>query len=268
MKNIKVAICQNFPVKNIDDSVKKISEMIETAAKSGAELVLLPEIFYAPYSLQTIPKIEDSGHLILNKMKNLAMQNSIYLCLGSIVEREGGCRFNKSYLISPLGDILLEHRKVHLYDVDFKELKTKESKVFDPGNSFNVVDTPFGKIGILICYDIRFPEAMRCLAVKGAEIVLVPAAFNTISGTAHWSIFFRTRAVENQLYVLAASPARDSNALYKAYGHSFIIDPWGGVMTEAGIDEEIIYANLSGDYLEEIRSRLPLLKHRKPESYI
>jgi len=230
--------------------------------------VLLPEIFYAPYSLQIIPKIEDSNHLILNRMKDIAIENSIYLCLGTVVEREREHRFNKSYLISPLGDILLEHRKVHLYDVDFNELRTRESKVFDSGNSFDVVDTPLGKIGILICYDIRFPEAMRSLALKGAEIVLVPAAFNTISGSAHWDMFFRTRAVENQVYLLAASPARDESAQYKAYGHSMIVDPWGNVLAESDINESIIYADLNSNYLEEVRNRLPLLKHRKPESYV
>jgi omega-amidase len=120
---------------------------------------------------------------------------------------------------------------------------------------------------MLVCYDIRFPEAARTLALKGMEVLLVPAAFNTVTGPLHWHITFRSRSVENQVFTAAASPARNNRSTYKAYGHSLVIDPWGKIICEAGSGEKIIYARLDPGKLEEARARLPLLKHRKQSLY-
>ena len=184
-----------------------------------------------------------------------------------MIQKENGKRFNKAYLISPEGKILLEYSKCHLFDVSFKNLRTRESNVFSYGNEIAITDTELGKIGMLICYDIRFPEMARKLALKGAEIILVPAAFNTVTGPLHWEIVFRARAIENQVYIAAASPARDSESSYQAYGHSMIIDPMGKILSEADIEETIIYGEFSPEILEETRNRIPLLKHRRPELY-
>ncbi|HJO92070.1 MAG TPA: carbon-nitrogen hydrolase family protein [Victivallales bacterium] len=267
MKNIKIAICQNKPSRDKNESVEKIKLMIEEASDNGAELVVLPEIFYHPYELRAIPKLEESNCETLNILAGIAAGNKIHLCTGSLVEKVGNKRFNRSYLISPKGEILLEYSKSHLYDVNFEKLRTRESKVFDFGENLNIADTALGKIGIIICYDIRFPEMARHLALNGAEIIIVPAAFNTISGEAHWNIMFRCRAIESQVYLLAASPARDMDSSYQAYGHSMVIDPWGRVISEAGIDEQIIYSFLDSKVLSDTRNRLPLLKHRRPELY-
>ena len=267
MKDFKIAVCQNRPSRNKAESIEKITAMIEKAVLNNAGLVLLPEIFYHPYELAKIPKLEESNHETLDQLKIIAKNKNIYLCTGSMVEREGDKRFNKSFLISPEGNILLEYSKCHLYDVSFKNLRTKESKVFDYGNDIKVVDTDLGRIGILICYDIRFPEMARKLALAGAEIILVPAAFNTVTGPLHWEIIFRARAIENQVYLAAGSPARDPESTYQAYGHSMIIDPMGKVLSEADIDEDIIYGNCTNEVLAETRNKIPLLKHRRPEIY-
>ncbi len=269
MIKFKMAVCQNKPARDKAASIFHAVEMIEKAAKNGAELIVLPEIFYHPYELENILELteEADDSETLDYLKDCARRLKIHLCAGSMAIRDGNEIFNRSYLISPEGKILLKHDKCHLFDVNFKELKVKESSFFSPGNALNVVETELGKIGILICYDIRFPEAARMLALAGAEILLVPAVFNTVTGPAHWNLLFRTRAVENQIYVAAASPARDNDALYQAYGHSMIIDPWGEIMTEAETDESIIYSDVDPGKMNDIRGRLPLLKHRRKELY-
>ncbi len=267
MKDFRMAICQNKPSKDKQTSINKVESMISEAAGKGAQLIILPEIFYNPYELKEIPKLEEKNGETINKLREVSKQNKVYLCTGSTVEKDAGKRLNKSFLINPQGDVILEYSKMHMFDVDFKGLRSRESLVFNSGESINVVDTELGKIGIIICYDIRFPEMARSLALQGAEIILVPAAFNTISGVAHWDIFSRCRAVENQVFLAAACPARDTNSQYVTYGHSIIIDPWGTVLAEAGIEEEIIFADISKDKLEEIRGRMPLLQHMRKNIY-
>jgi len=262
-----MALCQMKPLRDKEKSVDKALTMIEESAENGAGLVVLPEIFYHPYELKSIASLADDGKATIDRIREAAARLEIHICAGSIAIRENGKNFNRSYLVGPAGDILLEHSKCHLFDVDFKELRTRESQVFVPGDSLKTVETAIGKIGILICYDIRFPEAARKLALQGAEIILVPAAFNDITGPAHWHITFRARAVENQLYIAAVSPARDIKAAYRAYGHSMAVSPWGDVLSEAGEDEEIIYAELDPEVLSNIRGKLPLLKHRREDIY-
>lgn len=267
MKDFKMAICQNKPLHDKHKTVQHVLNMIKKAADNGANLVTLPEMFYFPYEIGELIKQEESNKETVSILQSSAKENRVHLCTGTTVEKVGDKRFNKSYLISPKGEILLEYSKCHLYDVEFKELKIRESDYFSSGSSLDVVDTELGKIGIIICYDIRFPEMARALALKGAEIILVPAAFNTISGNAHWHLFFRTRAIENQVFMSAACPARDAECRYKAYGHSMIIDPWGDILCEAGEGEEIIYADIKQERLNDIRNRLPLLKHMRKDLY-
>lgn len=269
MRNFKMAVCQNKPSEDKKKSVEKAVAMIREAASEGASLVTLPEIFYHTYVLPSLPSIAERNNETLNKLVQLAKELKIYLCTGSMVEEnEKGERFNKTYFIAPEGKILLEYSKSHLFDVDIPNLCVKESAVFTPGDSLKTVETPLCRIGLLICYDFRFPETARKLALDGAELIIIPAAFNTITGPAHWEVMLRTRAIENQLFIAAASPARNSKAAYKAYGHSMLIDPWGTILAEAGSRKGIIYAEFDRERLEEIRKRLPLLKHRRPGLYI
>ena len=267
MKNFKMAVCQNKPSRSKSDSIDNVSDMVTEAANNGAKLIALPELFYHPYELGKVAKLQESNNESLNKLIEIAKKNQVFLCTGSMVQKEGDGRFNKAYLISPEGKILLDYSKCHLFDVSFKNLRTRESRVFAYGNKVGVADTELGKIGMLICYDIRFPEMARKLALLGAEIIIVPAAFNTVTGPLHWEVVFRGRAIENQVYLAAASPARDPESSYQAYGHSMIIDPMGKILSEADTDAEIIYADFSNDVLEETRNKLPLLKHRRPELY-
>lgn len=224
-------------------------------------------MFYYPYELKNLAKIADSEEEILSNFKELSKNLDIYICTGSMAIKDNDKIFNRSYLINNRGEVILKHDKCHLFDVDLPDLRVTESETFTKGNDLNVVKTEYGRIGMLICYDIRFPEACRKLALSGAEIVIVPAAFNNITGPAHWHTIFRARAIENQLFLAAASPAKNRASTYKAYGHSMIIDPWGKILAEAGQNKKIIYAKLSPEVLLNTRKKLPLLTHRREEIY-
>ena len=267
MRDFKIAVCQNKPVFDKKKSIDRVLQMINLASENGAKLVLLPEMFYYPYILSELPAQEETNKETVSILQQAAKSNKIFLCTGSTIEKVGNGRFNKSFLISPEGSIILEYSKCHLYDVNFNDLTIRESDYFSHGNSIAVVDTELGKIGIIICYDIRFPEMARALVNRGVEIALVPAAFNTISGNAHWHLFFRTRAVENQIFMAAACPARDNECKYKSFGHSLVVDPWGDILSEATENEEIIYAELKQERLTEVRSKLPLLAHMRKDLY-
>ena len=260
MKSFKAAVCQNLPLRDTAKSVEDAIAMIRRAAADGARLVSLPEMFFRPYELSSIAEHAEEDGSTIGRLRETARDLRIYLCTGSIAERENGRVFNRARLIGPDGEVLLIHDKVHMFDVDLPGLTVRESAVFTRGDRFDVADTELGSIGILICYDIRFPESFRELTRRGAEVIIVPAAFNDITGPAHWHITLRARAVENQCFVIAASPSRDTGLSYKAYGHSLIVDPWGTVLCEAGEDRTIVSADIDAERLRDVRARLPLLK--------
>jgi omega-amidase len=170
-------------------------------------------------------------------------------------------------LISPEGSILGEYSKCHLYDAKPGNVDIWESAVFTAGNSIAVVKTDLGVLGIMICYDIRFPEMARLYALAGVELLFVPSVFNSVTGAAHWHTMMKARAIENQIFIAAASQARNQASPYAAYGHSLVVTPWGDIACEAQENEQIIYYTLEPEILEESRNRLPLLSHRRNDLY-
>lgn len=268
MRYITAAVCQNKPSWNKEESISRVIKMVRRVADDGADLVVLPEIFYHPYELAHVPDLAERDQRTIERLRETARELKIHLCTGTTAEMRGEHCYNESHLIGPDGAILLTHRKCHLFNLNSSQLKTSESAVFHAGDSLEVANTELGKIGILICYDIRFPEAARALALRDAEIILVPAAFNQVTGPAHWHTMFKARAIENQVFIAAASPALNPDAKYKAYGHSVIVDPWGEVLAEADGDREsVIKADLDPERLREVRERLPLLSSRRPDIY-
>ena len=176
---------------------------------------------------------------------------------------------NTSLLFSPEGKLLNTHRKVHLFDIDIPgKISFHESEVLSPGNKVSLVDIPpYGKIGIAICYDIRFPELATIAARHGAFLLLYPGAFNMTTGPVHWELQARARAVDNQVYVGLCSPARDDEASYRAWGHSMVVDPYAEVLGEAQDGEDIVYAELRGEKIEEVRKGIPLEGQRRFDVY-
>ncbi len=267
MQSFTLAVIQNRPSFDKERNLADVLRLIAHARRRGAEAVCLPEIFIYPYVLSRLPEAAEEDNASLSRLQEAARRHRIYLCTGSLPVRENGRLYNRAFLLGPDGDVLLTHDKAHLFDVRLPGLAAAESAVFTPGHTLGTVQTPWGVFGLLVCYDIRFPEAARRLALSGTEVLFVPAAFNHVTGPAHWHLTFRARAVENQCFVAAVSPAVTPGASYRAYGHSLIIDPWGRILAEAGRGPAVRLARLSAETLDATRARLPLLRQRRTDLY-
>jgi omega-amidase len=227
-------------------------------------------MFNCPYENEKFPLYAENRYdsETLKAISAAVRESGLYLVAGSIPELDGEKIYNTSFILNPFGEIIGSHRKLHLFDVDVPDgITFKESDTITAGDNLTVLDTDFARIGLAICYDIRFPELSRLMALEGVELLVVPGAFNMTTGPAHWKTLISSRAIDNQFFIAAASPARDEKASYVAYGHSMIVDPWGDVLVEAGSGEKIIYADIHLDRLEEVRSQLPVLKNRRADIY-
>ena len=204
-------------------------------------------------------------------LSKVAAETKTYLIGGSIPEfvPETKEYFNTSLVFSPTGELLATHRKTHLFDIDIPgKIKFKESDVLSAGNKVTIIDIPdYGKIGLAICYDVRFPELAMIAARKDAFMFVYPGAFNTTTGPMHWALQARARAMDNQIYVAMCSPARDDEASYHAYGHSMIVNPNAEVLAEAQEHEDIVYAEIDGAKIEETRKGIPIYTQRRFDVY-
>ena len=177
--------------------------------------------------------------------------------------------YNTAFVFNPEGKLLATHRKTHLFDIDIPgKIKFIESDVLSPGNKVTIVDLPeYGKIGLAICYDVRFPELAMIAARKDAFMLVYPGAFNTTTGPMHWSLQARARAMDNQVYVAMCSPARDTQATYHAWGHSMVVNPNADILTELEENEDIAYADIDGAKIDETRKGIPLYTQRRFDVY-
>ncbi|KAJ9400107.1 hypothetical protein DTO282F9_2877 [Paecilomyces variotii] len=279
-KPLKLALVQlasgSDKAVNLSHARTKVLE----AAKAGASLIVLPECFNSPYGTQYFPKYAETllpspptkeQSPSFHALSALASEARSYLVGGSIPELEPGTNkyYNTSLVFSPTGALIGTHRKTHLFDIDIPgKIRFKESEVLSPGNKLTIVDLPeYGKIGLAICYDIRFPEAAMIAARQGAFLLVYPGAFNLTTGPLHWQLLGRARAVDNQVYVAMCSPARDMSATYHAFGHSLVANPSAEVLTEAGENEEIVYADLDNDTIENTRKGIPIYTQRRFDLY-
>lgn len=264
-----VALCQMQVVADKNENIKHALTMISEAAPNS-DLVILPEMWNCPYDVSLFPEYaeETDNSPSLEAISRAAIKEEVYIVAGSIPEKHQDNVYNSSFFFNPQGEIIGVHRKVHLFDIDVEgEISFKESQTLTAGNKITVVDTDLGKIGICICYDMRFPELLRLMALEGAQLIVVPGAFNMTTGPAHWKPLIRVRALDNQVFMAAVSPARDQNASYVAYGHSMVADPWGTILKEAGHSEEITYIPIDISLIRKIRRELPLLKNRRTDVY-
>lgn len=271
MKNhFKLAVCQMDVLDNKEVNVKRAVKMIESAAQNKAEMVLLPEMFNCPYDNSKFREYAESVEKssTLERISEVARNSGVYVVAGSIPELDDGKLYNSSFIFNRKGEIMDVHRKMHLFDIHVPgEISFRESETLTAGDRITVVETDLCKIGVVICYDIRFPELSRLMVDKGVELILVPGAFNMTTGPAHWEALMRVRAVDNQVYLAAASPARNEELSYVAYGHSMVVDPWGKILSRAGSHEEIIYAEINSSRINDVRNQLPLLKNRREDIY-
>ncbi len=264
----KIGICQMNVLDNKEKNLAKAEKMIREAAKNS-QIIALPEMFNCPYENAAFPEYaEEYPGKTTRVLSSLAKELDIYLFGGSIPELNNGTIYNTSYIFNRKGALIGKHRKIHLFDIDIEDgIRFKESDSLGKGDKITVVDTGYGPIGIAICYDMRFPELIRLMVMKGARIIIVPAAFNMTTGPAHWDLTLRARALDNQVYYAAVSPARNNDASYQAYGHSALVSPWGEILEQANEKETILYGEIDMDYLKKIRTQLPLLLHRRTDLY-
>ena len=267
---MKVAAIQMPTVKDKMQNIRTAGTYMEKIKVEQPDFVILPEMFCCPYQTENFPiYAEKEGGPSWQAMSDYAGKYHIYLIAGSMPEvDEAGNVYNTSYIFDRDGKQIGKHRKTHLFDINVKNGQYfKESDTLTSGDHATVFATEFGKMGVMICYDIRFPEFARTMALDGARMIFVPAAFNMTTGPAHWELTFRARALDNQIYMLGCAPARDTQAGYISWGHSIVTDPWGKVMKQLDEKEGILIEEIDLDREDQIREQLPLLKHRKSEMY-
>lgn len=270
MEKIKIAAIQMSTVADKMENVRTVKTYLEKIKDENPDFVILPEMFCCPYQTENFPiYAEKEGGPVWQQLSGYAKQYGIYLIGGSMPEKDAeGNVYNTSYIFDREGKQIGKHRKVHLFDIDIKGGQTfKESDTLTAGDSDTVFDTEFGKIGVMLCFDIRFPELSRMMVNNGAKVIFVPAAFNMTTGPAHWELSFRTRALDNQIYMVGCAPARDVSAGYISWGHSIVTDPWGRVIDMLDEKKGILLAELDMDYEEQVREELPLLKSRRKDIY-
>jgi omega-amidase len=266
-QKVKIALIQLKTGSSKKANLAKARTKVLEAASQGAKIIVLPEIFNSPYSTSSFPQYAEpieSSQESYKALEAMAKESQSYLIGGSIPERSGDKLYNTNLSFSPDGKLIGKFRKVHLFDIDIPgKIKFRESDVLSAGEEISILDTSYGKIGIAICYDVRFPELAMIAARKGAFMMVYPGAFNTTTGPLHWSLLARARAIDNEIYVAMCSPARDMDFTYHAWGHSMLVDPMGEVVEEADETEQIVYGELDPIKIQETRKSIPVTSQRR-----
>jgi predicted amidohydrolase len=254
-----------------DRNLEVAERLVRDAAADGADLVALPE----KWNVLGDPEVLTSGGEPLDgptieAARSWARELGITLVAGSIVERVEGQEklSNTSVLIDPDGEIEAVYRKIHMFDVDVGGVEYRESATQEPGQEIVIADAGGVPVGMTVCYDVRFPELYRILAVRGARVITVPAAFTLHTGKDHWELLLRARAVENQVFVVAPGQIGEVPPKYHSYGRSLIADPWGVVLAMAPDEECFVAADLDFELQDRIRAKLPSLANRVPGAYV
>nr|ABK22312.1 unknown [Picea sitchensis] len=270
----KIALCQLSVTENKERNIAHARDAIEAAADNGAQLVVLPEIWNGPYSNASFPVYAEdidaggSASPSTSMLSEVARSKGITIVGGSISERSGDHLYNTCCIFGKDGELKAKHRKIHLFDIDIPgKISFMESKTLTAGNTPTIVDTDVGRIGIGICYDIRFQELAMLYAARGAHLICYPGAFNMTTGPLHWELLQRARAIDNQLYVATCSPARDINAGYVAWGHSTLVAPFGEIVATTEHEEATVIADIDYSRIEERRMNMPLEKQRHGDLY-
>ncbi|EMD34507.1 hypothetical protein CERSUDRAFT_86597 [Gelatoporia subvermispora B] len=270
-------------IKHAHDMILKAASG-ENGAHPKPDIVVLPEVFNSPYGHQYFPIYAEpidykpgeaydaaaSPSESVRMLSGAAKEAGVWLIGGSIPERDSkdGNLYNTATVYSPEGRLVATHRKMHLFDIDIPgKITFTESTTLTGGSDINFFDTEFARIGLGICYDVRFPELAMILARKGCQMLIFPGAFNLTTGPLHWELLQRARAVDNQVFFAMCSPARDMTAGYHAWGHSMVLDPMARTLAEAGHDEEIIYADIDPQVMHDARVGIPVTTQRRFDVY-
>ena len=250
-----------------------VKTMVAEAAKSGAQLVLTPEYSLMMDGSGRVMRegaLDADGGETLVDLQNLARSNKVWLLLGSLTLKTGEERIvNRSYLIAADGTVVATYDKIHMFDVTLPDGKViRESSSYRPGEQAVIAATPWGPLGMTVCYDLRFPHLYRALAQRGAQFISVPASFQRQTGKAHWHTLLKARAIENAAYILAPAMCGEHPGNRQTYGHALIVDPWGEVLADGGEEPGIVYADIDPARVAKIRGMMPSLQHDRPYAVI
>lgn len=272
MAHLTLGLIQVDPDEDKTANVDKALRLIDEAATAGAQFVALPETFHCrgPNEVKFATAEPIPGPLS-ERLAEAAVRHGVYLLAGSYNERvdDGDGRlFNTSLLFSPKGELLAKYRKLHLFDVIIGgQVRAQESSRNRPGDELVTAETDYGTVGLSICYDLRFPEVYRSLALMGATLTFVPSNFTLYTGKDHWETLLRARAIENGMYIVAPATLGDGGGGFTAYGRSLVVDPWGTVVACAPDQEGVTLATIDLGRVQTVRESLPSLTHRRPEVY-
>jgi predicted amidohydrolase len=262
----KAACVQLNSKRTLDENLPTIRDLILDAAARGADFITLPECSgamepVAERSRANTPS--EDKHEGLPLVAGLARDKGVWILVGSFgIKLEGGKIANRSYLFDPNGAVVTTYDKIHMFDVDIGDGQTyRESATYEPGSCGVVTDLPWGRLGLSICYDVRFAYLYRALAHAGADFLTVPAAFTKVSGEAHWHVLQRARAIETGCFVISAAQCGTHAEGRQTYGHSLIVDPWGTVLADGGDEVGVITATIDPAAVVEARRRIPALTH-------
>jgi predicted amidohydrolase len=267
MSELRVACVQNTATRDIQANVDWVCARIDEAVDGGARLVTLPETvgLIEPVNERipaaTFGEDDDIG---LAAFRERSERHGIMLLVGSQLIRDGGKIYNRSFLLDQ-GEIRARYDKLHMFDIELKNGEAyRESDAIEPGDRAVLVETPLGKIGLSVCYDLRFGALYRALAHAGAELITIPAAFTQTTGKAHWHTLVRARAIETGAFVVAPNQCGHHCDKRYSYGHSLIVDPWGEVLADGGAEPGVIFADLDLSLVGKVRSRIPSLNNERP----
>ena len=265
-REVRIGCVQSRPLATFDEAIGEARRLAGDAVAAGAELVCLPEYcggLKSENGLFAPPTAPEAHHPVLDALRGFASDAGVWMLIGSIaVDGPGDRLVNRGYVVDGRGDIRARYDKIFLFDVDLSPTQRyRESAVVAPGERAVLVDTPWGRLGLTICYDLRFPHLYRSLAQAGAEILAVPAAFTKVTGEAHWHVLNRARAIENGAVVVAPCAVGAVPGGGAAYGHSLIVSPWGEVLADGGDGAGHVVATVDVESVANARGRIPSLEH-------
>ncbi len=267
---MRVAVCQMNSGHDVEANLLTAERLLGEAADGGADLAALPELFVYLGPKSGIADVAEPvpGGPISKRLAAVARERAMWILGGSVLESDDGKIYNTSPLFDRSGELVARYRKIHLYDVELPgQAPFRESASYAAGTELVTHETEFGRIGLSICYDLRFPELYRGLMAIGAEIIAVPSQFQHYTGEAHWHTLLRARAIENQCFVIAPAQSGEfgpAEERRRSFGHSMVVDPWGRVLVEASEEGEgVWFADLDLGELRKIREQLPALQHRR-----
>ena len=269
MRKYMIGVVQMDTRENKEENLKSACALIDEAVAKGAKLVTFPEVFNVIDNGEEAPEEIPHGRTTA-LMSQKAKEHGIWIHCGSIAEvsEDGDRKKNTTVLLNPQGEVVAKYSKLHMFDITLPDgRQTMESARYKPGTEMVHVETELGHFGLTICYDIRFPELYRYLALQGAEVIFTPSNFTTPTGKDHWETILKTRAIENGCYIVAAAQIGRKRGTSDSFGASLVVDPWGTIISKANERACVTMAEIDLHYVQQIRGRIPSLKNRRNDIY-